>query len=1753
MHNTNHSHHTHHTYTHHTPNMYQNEFSVVKCDECGDFYSHKGILKNCYSGCPNIIVTSGCMLHSDLVFVDRICYGGQTNDDPRPFSENYLPIFIGKASFFALVDSGATISTICTKQIQSIPIAYITKLPCHGRFIQGVTGTIEAIKGKYKIKFTADDHTYEGIFHEIASFNKILLGQDFLKRNSGLYDFENATLTLNGQLHRLQDSNTKSMLVKIRDLTTLEPYCIKDIWVTLARDIPPHESYQLETLMSFCKTYPDLRINEAIVNQKDTLCRIINKSNLPYIFKPDTPIAMARYVSRANYITLDEFDNLHRYYQRSFTDICRYEDNDHCADKYRLSSLHKRPRLSWEDIYCKRFAILFNNQYNAISTIPRDLYHQADMMDCIIHLLVKHHGIPDKNKRLLNVAINDNISHTDTSTHYCPCISQNDCLYWDLCRNTDNRPVVNDIRDVLKTCCFCVEHKRYVDINQLEDLISRHTPIRIYDEKDNYPFHIMQMSDDNINDTPDDWDEYNDNIMNDEDDYGSEEQDDNQQDEGEEQDKSHNKLIGFPLDIGDDDLPEEDKEKFRKFLEDYEGAFATKISEMGCLNDYQYQVKLLPDAKMVTARPYPVAPALQSLLDTELDELEKSGLIQESDSIFRSAMLVLKKKSLEPGKTRIRIVADFRDLNKASVPEYWPILRLQDIISFFAYEKPKYISSMDFYSSFWQIPVSQDSRKYLTVITPRRSVQYSRLPQGYLNSSIIFCKQIHRCLGSTCNRFHSMIYVDDLVTCSQTVDEMITYLTAIFLKCIKHGLTLNAKKSIFLKKKLLFVGHFFSKEGIEINGDKVKAVTSLKPPINVRGVRAFLGFSNFFRNFLANYSKIARPLHELTRKDVPFEWNEERNKAFETIKYMLTNPPALRYPIEGLHFHIACDASHHSIAYILYQKTPSKKEIAEGHPNPKTTALPGICQFSSRGLTDREKNYTIHLKEFLALLESVRAFHHFICHSHTIIHTDRTSLIAVAKQGGPRKISQSSSFISRGLLELENYSYSLCYIKTDDTPADYLSRVQNEISPPTHPKTKFQEIYDVDTLADMNDNEHDVSGGQISQSNQLTHFQAPQVPKESNFYEYCLVAEVIEEIPSEMKADLTTDEQISERENVFSLAQIDIVKLQQQCPETAPLYYFIKDDIIPPKSKIITPAIIAMRDQFQLKNEILFHLYQNRVKHGRQKGNELHHFTWRIVAPSNIRQQILVDNHDKMGHFSALKTFERVRMNFFWKNYWSNINDYVQSCLTCQQAKKYKPKPPKLRPLPIGDTYNLPNRRASLDIVGPICRTTAGHLYILSYIDHATNFTHFMPLKDTESLTIARSLHNNVLKLFGPPTSLLTDLGRNLIYSTLKYLSTLWQINRLRTASYKPSTNSQSEKSHLTLNRVLSKLCADHKNWDLFLPVAQFAINSAISARTGVSACFALAGFQPLTPIERELPIDISHNHSIPRDEIRFFLDSFHAAREIQHNYVIESQKASKSYFDLRAQDRDFHVGDICLIWDPVIRSHESKKLTMNWRGIFQIIYHNLEKTSFKLKDVNSERQTGMINIRRLIKCHLPANCKTRQQLQEAIRNQPISYIEDPDTNANDTNNNANNTRQNDQTTTNDTNDVTNDANDLPTLDTVPHKPRRNPERSCRNKKNQNTEKPSDKAIANLQKDTIKTVEKFHKNTPSNTTNDTNVAPQPKCKLLNENIIRITKIYTEGDETYFNIISQNPYQDKWYKRQELQPMTQEFIDEKMSS
>ena len=125
--------------------MYLNDFSVVKCG-----------------------------LHSNLIFVDRICYGGQTDSDPRPFSENYLPIFIRKPSFFTLVDSGTTISTVCTKHIKSNSHHILPNLPYHKQFIQGVTGNIKMNIGRYNIKFTANDGTYEGIFHEKALFNKIL-------------------------------------------------------------------------------------------------------------------------------------------------------------------------------------------------------------------------------------------------------------------------------------------------------------------------------------------------------------------------------------------------------------------------------------------------------------------------------------------------------------------------------------------------------------------------------------------------------------------------------------------------------------------------------------------------------------------------------------------------------------------------------------------------------------------------------------------------------------------------------------------------------------------------------------------------------------------------------------------------------------------------------------------------------------------------------------------------------------------------------------------------------------------------------------------------------------------------------------------------------------------------------------------------------------------------------------------------------------------------------------------------------------------------------------------------------------------------------------------------------------------------------------------------------------------------------------------------------------------------------------------
>ena len=1723
---------------------------IVYCTSCSEHFSPTGKIKKSPQE-PLIIQRNECSTHSQLASVGYISLMNNLSDAPsdniKPIAENFLPIQVGKLSFLAMIDSGASICTINSRDLKLINPKYKKKLQQTKRFIRGVTGNHEAILNSWKITFISDELEYSGIFHEIKSFDKIILGQDFLTKNLAEYNFASATIKLNGNLHALRGNYTRSSIVKIKNLVTIEPHCIKDIWIKLSRPVRDHESYNITPLGTFNNKFPELQINECIVNQQVSKCRIINGSNLPYILPANLAIGIARYVSQTDYITTTEFENIDEYYNANYVSVCNRPNDSHSENIF---------PTSYHDVYCAKFLPVLTNdelefQGNYHKFDDEDKIHNhCDMMDILRPKFIKYHGEPPVNGQAL-CQVNPEDAPIPNRKHYCFCISDQDCFHWDLCRLLENRPEVLQYRNFIDSICMCVRHRRNIDFNKLDRLIKGLRPVRVYNDdrcvEEDYIAEVNQHDD-------------------------CEATEENLADNTSNTDPIKNRLHGILMNIGDD-ISAADKDKFRKFLEKNHKAFASNIAQMGKLRDYEYEVKLKPGTKEICAKPYSINPKLLPLLDDELSELERSGLIESSDSTFRSPILVLKKKSLEPNKPRIRLVIDFRKVNAVVEKDYWPILNIQEIISFFAHEKPKYISTIDFFSGYWQIGVKENSRNYLSAVTARRNIRFQRLPQGFHNSSAVFCKQIHRVLGSTVNRHHGLLYVDDLVVCSQTIQEMIENLQPIFDKVIEYGLTFSALKSSFLKRKALFVGHVFSENGIEVNHDKTKVVHNFPIPKSVKNVRSFLGLTNYFRSFLRDYSKIARPLHELTRSTEPFVWNDERNQSFETLKKMLSSPPVLKYPVDNLDFHLVCDASVHSLGYILYQKAPTKREDPYGKPKPSDEYQPGIIEFGSRGLTLRERSYSIHQLECLSLLEGFRKFHYYLVHAHTYVHTDRTSLIALSKSGSQKKINHSSTMINRWMLEISNYSHTLCYINTKENPADVLSRLPNPPEQPNYPKTPFQEIYDVDTLhdehnditqfsdeSDSRDHILDVPGNGCSMSPNvvtnaaLNFVQLPEVPKEPVMYEYCLT----------LNASSPKDNDMSIiEEPIRALAQVDIAKLQRECPRVSELYNFIKYDRIKPSSKIVTPAVIAMREQFQIQNGVLMHVYQNRLKIGRNRAHNLNNqFTWRVVVPLGLRKAVLKECHDDAGHFSAQRTFERMRMSYYWKFCFRDVQNYCHSCMICQKASKHKPLPPRLRPLEAGDSLNVPCRRASLDICGPLTLTKNRMAYILSYIDHSTSYSFFLPLRNVESDTIARVLHDRIFTMFGCCSNLLTDLGRNLIYSTMAKLSTLWGCERLRTASYEPQTNSMIERSHRTLNRVVAKHCAEnHSNWDEHLPAVNFALRSAISSRTGVSSIFALCGFQPVGAIERNLPV--SSTISIPRDDIAYFIESMKISRQTQHEYICQSQKDSIKMFDRRAKDRKFSVGDIVLLHSPVVRSDQCRKLVSPYSGPYKIIYATEAGTTFQLQNVSDGNKTNMINIRRIIKCYLPSECTTRLQLEEAERNHPIQWK--------DSNHNGDDADEPEtllQPASN-RNIQPNMPPQADVNDDIPP-PRRNPKRAKDNRPNSIAPPNTDAIRAERQK-VIDDVRRFHKDNTnrndknnhsasnqltqqtqqsSSGTSDTSSQDEEEDDKIDPNdIIRIVDIYKTSCGKRFKLKLRSTPTQKWYAEDEIKRIPDELLQE----
>ncbi|KMQ84703.1 reverse ribonuclease integrase [Lasius niger] len=287
----------------------------------------------------------------------------------------------------------------------------------------------------------------------------------------------------------------------------------------------------------------------------------------------------------------------------------------------------------------------------------------------------------------------------------------------------------------------------------------------------------------------------------------------------------------------------------------------------GLMDRTQHRIRLR-DPTPIKQRYRPRNPAMQAVIDKEVEEMEAAGVIEQSRSAWSSPVVVVKKKD---GKYRFCI--DFRKVNDVTEKDAYPLPQVTATLD--KLRGARYLSTLDLKNGYWQVPLTPDSRPITAFTIPGRGLfQFRVMPFGLHSAPATFQRLLDAVIGPALEP-HVFVYLDDIIVISSTFDEHLKLLAEVFRRLRDARLRLNPAKCRFCVDQLRYLGHVVDRHGIRTDPEKVSAVVNWPEPRSVKQVRQFLGMASWYRRFIANFSTLAAPLTRLTKKIARWTWGTE--------------------------------------------------------------------------------------------------------------------------------------------------------------------------------------------------------------------------------------------------------------------------------------------------------------------------------------------------------------------------------------------------------------------------------------------------------------------------------------------------------------------------------------------------------------------------------------------------------------------------------------------------------------------------------------------------------------------------------------------------------------------------------------------------------------------------------------------------------------------------------------------------------------
>jgi len=786
----------------------------------------------------------------------------------------------------------------------------------------------------------------------------------------------------------------------------------------------------------------------------------------------------------------------------------------------------------------------------------------------------------------------------------------------------------------------------------------------------------------------------------------------------------------------------------------------------------------------------------------------------------------------------------------------------------------QWFTKMDLKNGFNLIRIREGDEWKTAFRTRYGLYEFQVMPFGLTNAPSTFQDMMNHVFSDMLD-VGVLAYMDNILVYAKTWEEHDQIVKEVLKRLQGNGLAVAPEKCLWRLQEVEFLGYIIGRDGIKMSTEKVEAVLQWERPGNITEVQSFVGFANFYRCFIQDYSKVARPLMELTKKEAgkSWEWNLEAEAAFKELKKQFTTAPVLAHFDPTKPVIIETDASDFALGAVLSQRDDENRLYP--------------VAFHSRKFQPAEINYEIHDKELLAVVD---AFKHWRRYCEGAVHQ-----VQVFSDHQNLEYFTTTKVLNRWqarwVQELAGIDFYICYRPgTKNGKPDALSRCSEY-----RPEKGGVENQPITTVLQKN------------------HFAEPERQGRSFICSSVRFASLPSRKWSKEFATMVREKGQDDEEY-----QRAWKRAEQEAAQEEPVAEGRKAEEVAGGPREVTRRSRKARTEgiLEIKEGLLY-----------QKG-----MLW-IPEDGPLKRTILESEHDSKvaGHMGQDKTTELVRRNFWWRKMEERIIDFVQSCPECQRNKATRHQPYGLSS-PLELPY-APWQSIAMDFITELpLSEDCDQLWVV--IDRFTKMAHFLPLPKEKKTAadLAVTFAREIWKYHELPTDIVSDRDSRFTSEVWKEFLRLSGIRPRMSTAFHPQTDGQTKRLNQTIEAYLRAFVGkEQDNWVALLPMAEFAYNNSVTAGNGMSPFYANYGFHPVTmdpattgPLNPASTVYAHWMHTV-HDESRKGLE---AAQERMHRYTDPNRKEPPAY----------QVGDLVMLSGRNIKTcRPLRKLDHKNHGPFQI------------------------------------------------------------------------------------------------------------------------------------------------------------------------------------------------------------------------